>query len=153
MKIRTLLLILTLGTGIASASTNRLWAAKEGSVPVWMHTEHSKDEAPVLEVGSSEPLLELDTKDDLIKIKTGGGIVGWVESKSLRAWKKGEGQSIDLGEGKLQGYLDNPNSIYILDDAKDPPEAFQIHRDLTLLISFEDNIDRESLERKYGENN
>ena len=37
------------------------------------------------------------------------GIVGWVGSKSLRAWEKGEGQSIDLGEGKLQGYLDNPN--------------------------------------------
>lgn len=152
MKLRILSILLCLSLG-AHAATTRLWVAKEGKLAVWMHPEHSKDEAPVLETGSNDPLLELDTKDDLIKIKTGGGIIGWVEAKSVRSWKKGEGQSIDLGEGKLEGYLDNPNAIYILDDAKDPPEAFQIHRDMVLMVSFEDNIDRETLERKYGENN
>ena len=80
-------------------------------------------------------------------------MVGWVDASQVRTWKKGEGQNINLGEGKVNGVLDNPNAIYILDDSKDPPEAFQIHRDLALLVSLEDNIDRESLERKYGENN
>lgn len=148
--IPSILLILALSSHAAST---RLWVAKEGKVSVWMHPERSKDEVPVLEAGTGDPLLELDTKDQLIKIKTGSGIIGWVDSRSVRSWKKNEGQSIDLGEGKVEGYLDNPNAIYILDDAKDPPEAFQIHRDMVLMVSFEDNIDRETLERKYGENN
>jgi hypothetical protein len=153
MKIRTLAFGLALILGTAYADSTHLWVAKQGSIPVWMHPEHSKDEAPVLEAGTSEPLLELDNKDNLIKVKTGNGIIGWVDASAVRAWKKGEGQSIDLGEGKLQGYLDNPNSIYILDPSKDPPEAFQIRRDLADMISLEDNIDRETIERKYGENN
>lgn len=153
MKIRTLTLLVSMLLSGAYANTTRLWVAKEGTISVWMNTERGKDESPVVQAGTSEPLLELDTKDDLIKIKTGTGIVGWIEAKAVRAWKKGEGQSIDLGEGQIQGYLDNPNTIYIMDDATDPPVAFQIHRDLSLMISFEDNIDRETLERKYGENN
>lgn len=153
MKIRLLALILAVAAGLSQADPTRLWVAKQGTVPVWMHPEHSKDESPVLQVGPTEPLLELDTKEDLLKVKTGSGLVGWVKASTVRSWKKGEGQTIDLGEGKVGGYLDNPNAIYILDDAKDPPEAFQVHRDFTLMLSFEDNIDRETIERKNGENN
>lgn len=154
MKIRTQCLIVLVSLSCAFASQDRrLWVAKEGSIPVWLASEHAADEAPATEAGSSDPLLELDTKESMIKIKTGSGLVGWIDAAKVRPWKKGEGQSIDLGDVKVSGYLDNPNSVYILDDSKDPPEAFQIRRDLTLLVNLEDNFDRETIERKYGENN
>jgi hypothetical protein len=153
MKIRTFLLPILLILAASATRAEKLWVAKEGSVPVWLRPDHEASEAPLLEAGGTEPLLELDSKDGLFKVKTTTGMVGWIEASKVRAWKKGEGSNIDLGEGKVSGYLDNPNSVYILDDSKDPPEAFQIHRDLSILVSLEDNIDRESLERKYGENN
>ncbi len=153
MKISTALLPILLILAATAVRAEKLWVAKEGNVKVWLKPDHEKDEAPLLEAASTEPLLELDSKDGLYKVKTTTGMVGWVDASQVRTWKKGEGQNINLGEGKVSGYLDNPNSVYILDDSKDPPEAFQIHRDLALLVSLEDNIDRESLERKYGENN
>ncbi len=152
MKSRILLPILFLFLA-AVAGAEHLWVAKEGNVQVWLKPSHEKGEEPVLESAATEPLLELDSKDGMLKVKTTGGIVGWVVASQVRVWKKGEGSNINLGEGTITGYLDNPSAIYILDDSKDPPEAFQVRRDLTIMVSVEDNIDRETLERKYGENN
>lgn len=146
-----LLLILALAS-LASADDKPLFISKEGNVPVWVGPSHRAGEQPIHIADDAELLLREDAKGDYLRVVTKNGAKGWVEAALVKPYEKKVGQSVDLGEGKIGGQLDNPGDVYILtDDSKIPPEGFFIQRDLTALI-IGDNIDRETLERRNGEN-
>jgi len=129
-----------------------LFIARDGKVPVWVNPEHRAGELPLHIADPTELLLREDAKGDYLQVVTQNGAKGWVESALVRPYEKKVGTTVDLGEGKIGGQLDNPGDVYILtDDSKIPPEGFFIQRDLTALI-IGDNIDRETLERRNGEN-
>ena len=126
--------------------------SKQGPVPVWLAPEHKKDETPVHMADPAELLLREDARGDYVYVVTKTGAKGWVEASKVRVYEQKTGTNVDLGEGKLDGYIDNPGDVYILtDDSKIPPEGFFIVRDMTGFI-LADNIDRERLERKNQEN-
>ena len=147
-----LVVALALAVRLVNADDKPLFIARDGKVPVWVNPEHRAGEQPLHIAEPSELLLREDAKGDYLQVVTQNGAKGWGESALVRPYEKKVGTTVDLGEGKIAGQLDNPGDVYILtDDSKIPPEGFYIQRDLTALI-VGDNIDRETLERKNGEN-
>lgn len=150
--IRILLPVLALVASLAAAPTQSFYVSKAGEVPVWLSPEHRADETPLYMAPSNELLLKQDSKGEYIQVRTRNGALGWVDQGKVAIYVAQTGTSVDLGEGKVQGYLDNPGAIYILtDESKIPPEGFSIVRDMTAFVT-EDNIDRETLERRNDEN-
>lgn len=150
--IRTLLPILALAATLVAAPAQPFFISKTGEVPVWLGPEHREGETPLYVAPANELLLKQDSKGDYIQVRTRNGALGWVENAKVASYVAQTGTSVDLGEGRVQGYLDNPGAIYILtDESKIPPEGFSILRDMTAFVT-EDNIDRETLERKNDEN-
>jgi hypothetical protein len=147
-----LVLVLSVALRLVHADDKPLFISREGNVPVWVSPEHRAGEQPMHVASPSELLLREDAQGDYLKVVTQNGAHGWVEAAKVRPYEEKTGTTVNLGEGKVVGQLDNPGDVYILtDDSKIPPEGFYIQRDLTALI-IGDNIDRETLERKNGEN-
>jgi len=126
--------------------------SKGGQVPVWLGPEHRAGETPIAIAQENDLLLREDSRGEFVYVVTKNGAKGWAETGKLRPYEQKTGTNVDLGEGKVDGRLDNPSDVYILtDDSKIPPEGFFIIRDLTTFI-LADMIDRETLERRNHEN-
>lgn len=150
--IRKLLPVLVLAASLVAAPSQSFFVSKAGEVPVWLGPEHRAGETPLYVAPANELLLKQDSKGEYVQVRTRNGALGWVELAKVSAYTPQTGTSVDLGEGKVQGYLDNPGAIYILtDESKIPPEGFSILRDMTAFV-VDDNIDRETLERRNEEN-
>jgi len=150
--IRIFLLLFALAMSAVAGPAPTFFVSKAGEVPVWLGPEHRTGETPLYVAPASELLLKQDSKGDFIQVHTRNGAVGWVEQAKVALYVPQNGTNVDLGEGKIEGYLDNPGAIYILtDESKIPPEGFAILRDLTAFV-VDDNIDRETLERRNQEN-
>lgn len=149
---RVLLALLFLVTNLVAAPAQSFFVARAGEVPVWLGPEHREGETPLYTAPANELLLKQDSKGGFIQVRTRNGALGWVEAAKVQAYAQQTGTTVDLGEGRVEGYLDNPNAIYILtDESKIPPEGFNINRDMTAFV-VDDNIDRERLERRNDEN-
>jgi len=150
--IRSILPVLGLVASLAAAPAQNFFVSKTGEVPVWLGPEHRAGETPLYMAPANELLLKQDSKGDYLQVRTRNGALGWVEQSKVGLYVPQTGTTVDLGEGKVQGYLDNPGAIYILtDESKIPPEGFSILRDLTAFV-VDDNIDRETLETRNDEN-
>lgn len=150
--IRSILPVLGLVASLAAAPVQNFFVSKTGEVPVWLGPEHRAGETPLYMAPANELLLKQDSKGDYLQVRTRNGALGWVEQAKVGLYVPQTGTTVDLGEGRVQGYLDNPGAIYILtDESKIPPEGFSILRDLTAFV-VDDNIDRETLERRNDEN-
>lgn len=149
-----LYLILAFGllAGMVHAEDKALFISKGGPVPLWISAEHKAGDTPLQLADTNELLLKEDAKGDYLYVVAKNGAKGWVEAEKLRPFEKATGTTINLNDVRVQGQLDNPGDVYILtDDSKIPPEGFYIVRDMTALITL-DPIDRETLERRNGEN-
>lgn len=153
MSVRqTLTWIAVLAVAVFSADERPYLISKGGEVPVWLGPEHRVGETPIHMAEETELLLREDSRGDFLYVVTKNGAKGWVETGKVRPYEQKTGTSVDLGEGRLDGRLDNPGDVYILtDDSKIPPEGFFIIRDLTTFI-LADILDRETLERRNNEN-
>jgi hypothetical protein len=144
--------VLVLAATLMAAAPQSFFVARSGEVPVWLGPEHREGETPLYLAPANELLLKQDSKGGYIQVRTRNGALGWVEASKVQVYAQQTGTTVDLGEGRVEGYLDNPNAIYILtDESKIPPEGFNINRDMTAFV-VDDNIDRESLERHNEEN-
>jgi len=153
MSVRQILVwIAVLAMVVMAADGKPYLISKSGTVPVWLGPEHRAGETPIHNADETELLLREDTRGEYVQVVTKNGARGWVESSKVRTYEQKTGTNVDLGEGRLDGHLDNPGDVYILtDDSKIPPEGFFIVRDLTTFV-LADMIDRETLERRYHEN-
>lgn len=153
MSVRqTLAWIAVLALTAFGATEKPYLISKSGQVPVWLGPERRVGETPIHMADENELLLREDSRGEFVYVVTKNGAKGWVELGKVRPYEQKTGTSVDLGEGKLDGRLDNPGDVYILvDDSKIPPEGFFIIRDLTTFI-VADILDRETLERRNGEN-
>ena len=153
MTLRTLLAFLLALTVAASASDGKPYMiSKSGQVPVWLGPEHHPGEVPLHLADENELLLREDSRGEYLLVATKDGAKGWVEASKVHVYEQKSGTSVDLGEGKLDGHLDNPGDVYIMtDDSKIPPEGFYILRDLTTFI-LADVMDRETIEKRNNEN-
>ncbi len=153
MSLRLILaLIASMAMSVLAADGKPYMISKTGQVPVWLGPEHRPDEQPIHMADETELLLKEDSRGDYLLVNTKNGAKGWVESSKVHTYEQATGTTVDVGEGKLDGHLDNPGDVYIMtDDSKIPPEGFFIVRDLTSFV-VADMMDRESIERRNNEN-
>ena len=84
------------------------------------------------------------------KIKASGGTVGWVLNSQTEYTVLEKGMTFELNTMSIQGWLDNPTAIYILDHSAAELDGMLLTRTWTHDI-FE-FLDREHLERHNQEN-
>ena len=83
------------------------------------------------------------------KIKASGGTVGWVSNSNTEYIIEDKGVTFELDPQKIQGWLDNPTAIYILDE-KSGIDGMLLTR--TWENEIFEFIDREEIERGNLEN-
>jgi hypothetical protein len=85
----------------------------------------------------------IGTKDNLYKIKNQNGEIGWVSRDSIALFSKSK--TIVFEKADVQGYLDNPTPVYIIDS--DDPNADPINLTRSFKDALKENVDKETIER------
>ncbi len=102
----------------------------------------------VLSPGEEVALLEKGSNRS--KIKASGGTVGWVLNSDMVSVVESKGDFYDLQELEVNGWLDNPRVLYILDEGNLEMEGMLLTRNWD--VEIYEFIDRETLERANDEN-
>lgn len=102
------------------------------------------------ELAAGELLYLLKKGPQRTMVRTGSGLKGWVENSVVEYTKASRGDVYNLDAQEVTGWLDNPATIYILDNTSGADDALPLSR------SFRDEIlekqDREEIERSNDEN-
>lgn len=144
---RAIILLATLATGAFAAG--QLISAG-GDVPLYANAKRAVNEKAVYTASSTETFAEVKRSSGMIQVRTKDGQELWAEAKSLRGFDKDKGANMDLGSGKIDGYLDNPQAVYILQEDANAMAGLQLDR--SFVDAIQGNMDREATERKNSEN-
>lgn len=101
--------------------------------------------------GASEVFVEVKRSSGMIQIRNASGKEYWAEANKVSAYSEKSGQSMDLGSGKIDGYLDNPQAVYILQEDNNGLGGISLERGF--VDAIQGNMDRETVEYRNGENN
>jgi len=127
--------------------TDRYVIPLSNNTAVFANNPKAALESPSFTVGTADRLLVVETSDNAYKVSDLKGNVGWVEKKLVKV--TGASESLVFGGADVQGYLDNPVPIYIL-DANNPGA-----KPVTLTRSFseemKENKDRMTFERTVSQ--
>lgn len=115
-----------------------------------LYSSPKKGEA-VAKGGASEVFAEVSRKGGMIQIRNKDGKEYWAEANKVAAYSEKSGQSMDLGSGKIDGYLDNPQAVYILQEDNNGLGGISLERGF--VDAIQGNMDRETVEYRNGENN
>ncbi len=106
------------------------------------------DKVMDLKAGEDVQLLQEGKARSLIK--TSGSIKGWVDNSTIEKMKISSGGVHNLKDIEVQGWLDNPTAVYILDNQNPDVNALPLDRNFSNDIV--EKKDREEVERSYDEN-
>lgn len=84
------------------------------------------------------------------KIKASGGTVGWIKNSETEYVVQEKGMTFELNTQTIQGWLDNPTAIYILDHSSSDLDGMLLTRNWDSEIY--EFLDREEIERANLEN-
>ncbi len=101
--------------------------------------------------GASEVFVEVKRSSGMILIRNASGKEYWAEANKVSAYSEKSGQTMDLGSGKIDGYLDNPQAVYILQEDNNGLGGISLERGF--VDAIQGNMDRETVEYRNGENN
>lgn len=144
---RALLIALLL---TASAMAKQL-ISTGGEVPLYANQKRAVNEAAVYKASSTETFTEVKRAGGMVQVRTKDGQELWAESKMVKEFNQTQGASMDLGSGKIEGYLDNPQAVYILQEESNAMGGIQLER--SFVDAIQGNMDREATESRNGENN
>jgi len=120
-----------------------------GEVELW--SSDKKGDKPAATGGASEVFVELKHKGSMVQVRNKQGETYWAEASKLSAYTEKNGQSMDLGSGKIDGYLDNPQAVYIIQEDNNGLGGISLERGF--VDAIQGNMDRETTEYRNGENN
>ena len=144
---RTLILLSLLATGAFAAGQ---LISSGGDVPLYAHAKRAVYEKAVYTAASTETFAEVTRQGAMTQVRTKDGQELWAESRALKQFNAATGANMDLGSGKIDGYLDNPTAVYILQEDANAMAGLQLDR--SFLEAVQGNMDREATERKNSEN-
>lgn len=101
--------------------------------------------------GASEVFVEVSRKGGMVQVRNAGAKEYWAEASKLSAYSEKGGQNMDLGSGKIEGYLDNPQAVFILQEDNNGLGGISLERGF--VDAIQGNMDRETVEYRNGENN
>jgi hypothetical protein len=115
---------------------------------LYKNEKREMNEKKLYTANKGEQLTVIDDAKDLYKVRTMSGIEGWVRKslvKSVADASKAKSSMFKMDEAKVQGYLDNPQAVYILDMAD--PSFKPIKLDRSFADNLSGNIDKETNQR------
>lgn len=133
--------------GWASAAKEMVTPKKEGA-KIYQNQVRQLYEKPIYEAKSDEYMEVLETARDLYKVKLANGKEGWVEKRSVVDSKDKKNVHYTFDAAEVQGWLDNPQAVYILDMTD--PNFKPIKLDKSFSDKIEENVDRENSEEMHG---
>jgi hypothetical protein len=83
---------------------------------VELYDNEKRSGTPASTGGSSEVFVEVKRKGGSVLVRNKSNKEFWADATKLSAYSEKSGQSMDLGSGKIDGYLDNPNTLYIMQE-------------------------------------
>ncbi|MBL8027439.1 MAG: hypothetical protein JNL74_13550 [Fibrobacteres bacterium] len=122
-------------------------AKKEGT-KVYQNKVRQMYEQPIYTAKEDETMEVLESDRELMRIKLANGKEGWIEKKSVTAFKGNKATNYTFDAAEIQGWLDNPQAVYILDMTD--PNFKPIKLDKSFSDQIEENVDREKSEENLG---
>lgn len=136
---------------LASATLAKQLISVGGDVPMYSSQNRAVNEKATYTASSTETFTEVKRAGAKVQVRTKDGQELWAEAKALKEFSQAQGASMDLGAGKIDGYLDNPQAVYILQEDANAMAGLQLDR--SFVDAIQGNMDREQTERRNLENN
>jgi len=135
-------------SGATKTGGGRYLVPEKNGVPVYAGKTRHRQEIPLFKVDRNDHLTQLSESRDRYRIRNSKGKTGWILKTDVK--KVNASRAFVFDNAAVQGYLDNPTPVYII-DADDPNET-----SITLDHSFSDalrrNIDKFTAERIAARN-
>ncbi len=146
---RAIVLLSILASVTLAASKQLISTGSE--VPLYANQKRAVNEKAVYTASSTETFVEVKRAGGMTQVRTKDGQELWAESKLIKEFSATQGASMDLGAGKIDGYLDNPQAVYILQEDANAMGNLQLDR--SFVDAIQGNMDREQTEKRNSENN
>lgn len=146
---RRALLLLSILASASLAATQLI--SSGGDVPLYSNQKRAVNEKATYTASSTETFVEIKRAGGMVQVRTKDGQELWAEAKAVKAFNATQGASMDLGAGKIDGYLDNPQAVYILQEDADAMAGLTLER--SFVDAIQGNMDREKTEKRNSENN
>lgn len=146
---RRALVILSILASVAMAGKQLI--STGGEVPLYANQKRAVNEKATYTASSTETFIEVSRSGGMVKVRTKDGQELWGEAKLIKEFSQAQGANMDLGAGKIDGYLDNPQAVYILQEDANAMAGLQLDR--SFVDAIQGNMDREQTERRNSENN
>lgn len=134
-------------TGLAVAD-KELVVTKGEDTKVYQNQVRQLYEKPIYTAKANEYMEVQETTKDLYKVKLANGKIGWVEKRLVIPAKDKRQVNYTFDAAEVQGWLDNPQAVYILDMTD--PNFKPIKLDKSFADKIEENVDRENSEEMHG---
>jgi hypothetical protein len=145
---RAFILLAILATGAFAAGGQLI--SSGGDVPLYANAKRGVNEKAAYTASSTETFAEVKRSGNMVQVRTKDGQELWAEARTVKGFDQAKGASMDLGSGKIDGYLDNPQAVYILQEDANAMAGLQLDR--SFVEAIQGNMDREATERKNAEN-
>ncbi len=146
---RALLLALLFSASAALAAGQLI--SSGGEVPLYANQKRAVNEKAVYTASSTETFALVKRAGGMVQVRTKDGQELWAEAGKVKEFNQTQGANMDLGSGKIEGYLDNPQAVYILQEESNAMGGIQLDR--SFVDAIQGNMDREATESRNGENN
>jgi hypothetical protein len=146
---RRVLVILSILATVAMAGKQLISVG--GEVPMYPNPKSAVNEKAAYTASSTETFIEIKRAGGKVQVRTKDGQELWADAKLIKEFSQSQGASMDLGAGKIDGYLDNPQAVYILQEDANAMAGLQLDR--SFVDAIQGNMDREQTERRNSENN
>ncbi|OGS37485.1 MAG: hypothetical protein A2293_12580 [Elusimicrobia bacterium RIFOXYB2_FULL_49_7] len=146
MKYAALLLLAMVMTVSAE---KQVVVAKKDNTKVYQNQVRQLYENPIYTAKKDEYMEVVESDRNLFKVRLSNGKTGWVEKQLVSTENKGKkDMNYVFEETEVQGWLDNPQAVYILDMTD--PNFKPIKLDKSFSDNLEENVDREQSEEQHG---
>jgi hypothetical protein len=124
--------------------------AKSEDVKIYQNKVRQLYEKPIYSCKLDEYMEVLESDKDSYKVQLSNGKVGWVEKRFVAPLDKKTKKTANyvFEDANVQGWLDNPQAVYILDMTD--PNFKPIKLDKSFADQLEQNVDREKSEEQHG---
>lgn len=149
---KVLLIIGVAAVSVVAQKVGEQWQAKRPNTQIFANEIRETFESAIATVGPNDVLTVTAVSRNHVKVRTPGGDEGFVAkgdvSKAARSGGGGGGgasKAFAFEAMEVQGYLDNPTPVYIID--MDDPNADPITLDRSFRDALKENVDKETMSR------
>ncbi|HNY30942.1 MAG TPA: hypothetical protein PKO15_08640 [Fibrobacteria bacterium] len=143
-------LIVVLSMLATSVFAEQMISADGSEVSLYTNAKRGVNETPATKASGTETFAVVKRQGNMIQVRNSSGQELWAEARALKVFNQAQGASMDLGAGKIDGFLDNPATVYVLQEETSAMAGLDLQR--SFIEAVQGNMDREVTERKNSEN-